>query len=78
MQYLTQTFWDPNGAAKHKRIVEKDKQRASANLGSRKNSDSKSQKSGGLAEELDADAVIVEKYYPIAPEQWKEAVCALK
>ena len=68
---LTATFYDPAGAAKHKRLVEKDKQRASQNFGSRKNSESN--KSAG-----EGDAAKEEKYYPICPEQWKEAVLKLR
>lgn len=36
---LTGTFYDPAGAAKHKRLVEKYKARASQNFGSRKGSE---------------------------------------
>ena len=68
---LTATFYDPAGAAKHKRLVEKDKQRASQNFGSRKNS-------GTNESDKEGDANKEEKYYPIAPEQWKEAVLGLR
>ena len=68
---ITATFYDPAGAAKHKRLVEKDKQRASQNFGSRKNSGTHN--SGEEAENAKE-----EKYYPIAPEQWKDHVLALR
>jgi len=69
---LTCTFYDPAGAAKHKRLVEKDRQRASQNFGSAKNSGSHVDK------EEEVEAAKEEKYYPIAPEQWKEAVLQLR
>jgi len=70
---LTKTFYDPAGAAKHKRIVDKDKQRASQNFGSRRNSGSnKSDAAKSGTGETD------EKYYPVCPEQWKDPVLALR
>jgi hypothetical protein len=69
---LTCTFYDPAGAAKHKRLVEKDRQRASQNFGSEKKSGTNNDK---VEEE---EAAKEEKYYPIAPEQWKEAVLQLR
>jgi len=60
---ITKTFYDPAGAAKHKRIVDKDKQRASQNFGSRRNSGSnKSDAAKSGTGEND------EKYYPVCPE----------
>lgn len=69
--HLTKTFYDPAGAAKHKRIVDKDKQRASQNFGSRRNSGSNKSQNAD-------DAKDDEKYYPICPEQWKDPVLALR
>lgn len=67
---LTATFFDPAGAAKHKRLVEKDRQRQSQNFGSRRGSEAGSEKPDKAAAE--------EKYYPVAPEQWKDAVMKMR
>jgi len=66
---VSKTFYDPEGIIVHQRQLDRDKLRSSAEarIGTPKNEDAESNK--------DKPA---EKYYPLAPEQWKKPFLDLR
>jgi len=66
---LSKTFYDPEGIIVHQRQLDRDKLRSSAEarIGTPKNDDEQSQ-----------GAPKQEKYYPLAPEQWKKPFLDLR
>lgn len=66
---ISKTFYDPEGIIVHQRQLDRDKLRSSAEarIGTPKNEDAESTK--------DKPA---EKYYPLAPEQWKKPFLDLR
>jgi hypothetical protein len=67
---LSKTFYDPEGIIVHQRQLDRDKLRSSAEarIGTPKNDD----------DEKSQGAKVQEKYYPLAPEQWKKPFLDLR
>lgn len=66
---ISKTFYDPEGIIVHQRQLDRDKLRSSAEarIGTPKNEDAES-----------TGAKPQEKYYPLAPEQWKKPFLDLR
>lgn len=70
LNQLSKTFYDPEGIIVHQRQLDRDKLRSSAEarIGTPKNEDAESNGANKPSE----------KYYPLAPEQWKKPFLDLR
>lgn len=70
-QILTKSFFDPDGAVAHQRKLDREAMRNSS-------SQDRSGTPNTTKDGANDTTVVEEKYYPLIPEQWKEAFLELK